>query len=171
MKDNRIVMFSAIGIIFAVILIGAGYLDLFPPIGPSPPGECPTVTYKTTVRLDEPFWSLQPHIEWMRTEQTGQQYSTSSELYSSLASGPRSGEVINPLALPWEGTLELTVAYPGGQMNKLTKNVKVEWSSHQEVEFYWQTKQTGDHTLTATLVNGDGVQIDSSSETVSRGTC
>ena len=137
------------------VLYGIGWLDItIPPIQPPPDGSLPPVTFKTDVKISEPAWSLQPHIDYVKTEKVGG--ATASAGKPEL------------LVLPWEGKLKMTVAYPSGDTVVYTKDVKIEWWSERVYTFYWQTKQAGDHLITVELINGDGNVIDSKTETVTR---
>jgi len=147
------VLLGIIGIIVAlVVATGIGWWAPWDSIRPPPPGDQPEVLFKTDVRLEEPWWASKPHIEWMRSEQVGQEMPAGAELKW----------------FPWEGTLKLKITYPEGHLVTLSKKVKVEWNSGITVTFYWKTKQAGTHTLIAELYNKEGVLIDSRGESVTR---
>ncbi|RLI84738.1 hypothetical protein DRP07_00045 [Archaeoglobales archaeon] len=138
-------------LIFFILFTQMGWWTPAPPPASSPPGDYPEITYLTEVRLEEPWWTAQPHIEWIK---------------SSQSSTPYTAAKADLVAFPWGGKLKLTITYPGGQVIQLQQNVKVEWNSGKTVPFYWKTKQVGTHLITAELYNGDGMLIDSKTVSV-----
>lgn len=149
-----IILLSLAAITVLALLFWTGFAPP-PSWGGDVPGDSQPITYITTVVLDEPCFALKPHIESVQTIQ-GSYPMIPSEFEPQLL----------PQLLPWVGTLKLTVVPPSGTPIVMQKTVKVEWCSKTTVQFVWVTRQTGSHTLTLELIDGDGVVIDSRTVTV-----
>jgi len=162
-RDEKVKRYLVLGVVAVILVILLAYgLSLYlptTPIIPPPSGDHPIATYRTEVKLTEPFWAAKPHIEYMKTERISSPVVPSSTMESPKLEW-----------FPWVGKVELVITYPSGETVTKSYTVKVEWGSSTTVQFIWYTKQIGKHTLVVNLYDGNGVLIDTETETVVRET-
>lgn len=115
------------------------------------PGNGPQTYWQTAIVVNHALFG-DPYIESI----------TSSE----IASGQSYTEKSEILLFPWEGTLKLEIYAPDGHKITLTKAIKIETNEKKSFYFTWTTRQTGQHTLLATLINKEGAVVNQKQEVV-----
>jgi len=132
-------------------LIGAAYYNLVPlPPSPAPPGPEPEVTVKTDVKVTRDLLGF-THVESVQSQVISQPY---YEYGAGVA------------IFPFKGTLTLEVVYPSGaEVTVGRQKIAVGLGSSVTVTFFWKTRQSGGHIVTATLYDENGVLVDQRSDT------
>jgi len=119
---------------------------------PEVPGDYPSKTFQTEIKLTLNALGGDPIIDYVRTY----------EVTTAIAST----ESPKIMLFPWQGTLRVDVIAPNGVSVSMDKTVKIELGYSQIYYFTWKTKQTGKHVVVVTLINGDGVVVRQKQEEV-----
>ena len=116
------------------------------------PGDQPQTTWRTGVVVKHGIIG-DPYIETITSTQVSGQ-------------GFAIEEKSEIMLFPWEGVLKLEVTSPDGHRVTLSKAIKIEMNEKKTFYFTWTTRQTGQHTLLATLTNKDGTVVNQKQEVV-----
>jgi len=151
MKEGQKYLVAFLIVAAVALAVGVTYYYLSPVFPPqTPPGPEQEVTVKTDVKVTR-SWLGSTYIESIQNQVLSRPY---YEYSAGVA------------ILPFKGTIVLTVVYPSG--DKVTvgsQKIVVELGSSVTVTFFWKTRQAGDHVVTATLYDENGVLVDQKSVT------
>lgn len=150
-RQNLVGGLLIIAALAVIIYAVQPYLPEFIP-PPEVPGNLPAKTIQTEIKIS--LFSLwgDPDIDYIRSYEVG--------------AAITSVEDAKIMLFPWQGTLKVDVIAPDGSTVSMSKEVKVELGYSQTYYFTWKTRQSGAHTVIATLINGDGIVVRQKQEEV-----
>lgn len=152
-EDSKLIYIGLLAVILA--LVAAFVLPISPNWGggqfptptptPTPP---PTFTYQTAVTIEQGWLpggnpTIKSIDSWRIT-----QYAVSEPKSTGIS------------WLPWGGKLKLEVVTPSNKVITQVKTISIDLGSTKTFYFVWKTQEIGRHTITVTLINGDGVVVD-----------
>lgn len=146
---------GALLIILSISIVIYAAQPYFPELQPPGdiPGDQPQTLLQTEIVVKHGLFG-DPYIESVTTTQVV----VSSQLYT-----PSGVEI---LLFPWEGVLKLEITAPNGHKITMSKAIKIETNEQKTFFFTWKTRQTGQHTLLATLMTKEGTTINQKQEVV-----
>jgi len=148
-EDNKLI-YAGMLVLIAALVVAFFMPSIKPPQNNNTvptPTPLPTFTYQTAVTL---------YLDWIPGGDPEIVSINSWRVTQYVVQEP---EDTGLSWFPWGGTIKLQVLTPSNKMATMTKEIKIESGETKTFYFTWTTSETGKHTITVTLINGEGVVV------------